>query len=135
MAGPAARRAAVADDLFGDSDAASLPETWYAEAVRLDAEGSAAAVDAYLQAAVAAWPAVEMVAGAIQVNSPPTAPSISATVPDSREWELYQSAVGGLLVSAQKYGPLEPSDGTAGDGSARSFAGGIGLPWLRLGAD
>lgn len=100
-------------DLFGDSGAASPAETWYAEAVRLDAEGSAAAVDAYLQSAVAAWPAVEAVAGAMESDAggPWGAPAASTTVEGSREWDLYQSAVVGLLVSAQKFGRWSPATG------------------------
>lgn len=94
-----------------DGSEASLAEDWLDEAVRLDREGSAAAVDAYLQCAVAAWPAVEMIAGRLAVDSAFASPAIDVSVQDSREWELYRSAVVGLIESAQKFGRWSPTTG------------------------
>ena len=101
----------LASDFFADPNAATVAEVWYAEAVRLDAEGSAAAVDAYLQCAVAAWPAVEMAALDIQASGYLASPTANAPVHASREWELYQSAVVGLLVAAQEHGRWNPATG------------------------
>jgi pimeloyl-ACP methyl ester carboxylesterase len=96
-----------ASDLSRDVGGATRPEAYYTEAVRLDAEGSPAAVEAYLQAAVAAWPAVEMIAGNMQVDGLTGEPIVH----DCREREIYQSAVVGLLVSAQKFGRWSPGSG------------------------
>ena len=89
----------------------SLAETWYAEAVRLDGAGSATAVDAYLQCAVAAWPAVESLSAALPGGSAAGGSPIPAGVQDSREWKLYHSAVVGLITSAQKWGRWSPQTG------------------------
>jgi hypothetical protein len=97
--------------VLNNLDAASLAETWYAEAVRLEAEGSASAVDAYLQTAAAAWPAVEALATAVQRHAPMGTSSVTASLPESRDWKLYQSAVAGLLESAQRFGRWSPSTG------------------------
>jgi pimeloyl-ACP methyl ester carboxylesterase len=97
--------------LVDDSDPVSLAESWYAEAVRLDGEGSAAAVDAYLQCALAAWPAVETIAGAIQLDPSLGFSTSIASVQNSREWELYHAAVTGLLTSAQNYGRWNAATG------------------------
>lgn len=97
--------------LLGAPAATSSAETWYAEAVRLHAAGSAEAVDAYLQAAAAAWPEVEMIAGGMAGDCAFADAAPSATVHDSREWDLYQSAIVGLLTSAQEFGRWQPAVG------------------------
>lgn len=97
--------------LVGETDPASIAESWYAEATRLDGEGSAAAADAYLQCALAVWPAVEMIAGAIPVDPSREVPKITASVQSSREWELYHAAVTGMLASAQNYGRWNSATG------------------------
>ncbi len=94
-----------------DAGDVSVAETWYAEAVRLDAAGSATAVDAYLQCAVAAWPAVVMLAGDVQVEQLVAGSSAHLRIQDSREWKLYHSAVVGLITSAQKWGRWSPQTG------------------------
>ena len=124
----------TAFNLVEDSAAASLAETWYAEAVRLDGEGSAAAVDAYLQCAIAAWPTVEMIAGGIPIAPDLNSPTDTASVQDSREWELYHYAVAGLLTTAQKFGRWSPARRYRGRGPSRQFAFGNSLPGLPLGA-
>lgn len=97
--------------LLDDAGDVSVAETWYAEAVRLDGAGSATAVDAYLQCAVAAWPAVEMLAGDVPVVQPAEGSPVHDGVEDSREWKLYHSAVVGLITSAQKWGRWSPQTG------------------------
>ena len=96
---------------LSDGGDVSLAETWYAEAVRLDGAGSATAVDAYLQCAVAAWPAVESLSAALPGGSAAGGSPIPAGVQDSREWKLYHSAVVGLITSAQKWGRWSPQTG------------------------
>jgi hypothetical protein len=92
----------------GDRDygggGAALSEAYYAEAVRLDSAGSPVAVDKYLQAAVAAWPAVEEIAEVVQFNKLNGNSVLYSGVHNCREWELYQSSVVGLLIAAQKFG-------------------------------
>jgi pimeloyl-ACP methyl ester carboxylesterase len=95
----------------GGARTVALAELAYAEAMRLDAEDSPAAVEAYLQAALAAWPAVEAMAHILISGVPSGETAIAAELPDSREAELYESAVVGLLVSAQKYGRWNPVTG------------------------
>ena len=97
--------------LIGDGGDDSLAETWYAEAVRLDGARSSTAVDAYLQCAVAAWPAVESLSAALPAGLSTGGASIPAEVQDSREWKLYHSAVVGLITSAQKWGRWSPQTG------------------------
>jgi pimeloyl-ACP methyl ester carboxylesterase len=98
-------------DLVDNSDPDALAEFWYAEAVRLDGEGSAAAVDAYLQCALATWPAVEMIGSAIQVDPSLESPTTTASVQSSRERELYHASVAGMLSSAQNYGRWNSATG------------------------
>ena len=102
---------ATAFKLIDDGGDVSLAETWYAEAVRLDGAGSATAVDAYLQCAVAAWPAVESLSAPLLVGPSTGGSPIPAEVQDSREWKLYHSAVVGLITSAQKWGRWSPQTG------------------------
>ena len=97
--------------LIDDAGDVSVAETWYAEAVRLDGAGAATAVDAYLQCAVAAWPAVEGLSAALPAGASAGGLPIPADIQDSREWQLYHSAVVGLITSAQKWGRWSPQTG------------------------
>jgi pimeloyl-ACP methyl ester carboxylesterase len=101
----------TAYDPVDDTSVVSTAEFHYAEAMRLNAEDSPAAVDAYLQAAVAAWPAVEQMARMLASTVPAGEVAIGAELPESREVELYESAVVGLLTSAQRHGRWNPVTG------------------------
>lgn len=108
---PQVVRPVAACKLLDDAGGASVAEGWYCEAVRLDAAGSASAVDAYLQCAVAAWPAVEALASELDAVQPAVGSPALGSGRDSREWKLYHSAVVGLITSAQKCGRWSPRGG------------------------
>lgn len=96
---------------FDGGDSASPAEYWYAEAARFDEACSASAVDAYFNAAVASWGVLEGAAGVLPSDGPAVTDALIAELAESREWQLYHSAVAGLLTTAQRYGRWSPATG------------------------
>ncbi len=77
-------------------------EQSYAMGRQLEADGSSACVDYYLQATVFSWPIVEQ---SIQAGGN------SST--GNRAWKLYHSSLAKLITTGQQWGSLDPRRGLA----------------------
>lgn len=90
----------VSADAFAKAQSNPLNqvEAAYARAAELEQQGAAESVDAYLRCAELLWPTVAALSKESDYNQ-------------TREAQLYQSAVGKLVETAQRFGRFNPTDG------------------------